>query len=327
MQYFRPKRVIKSVATVIWRHLAAKLRLTSYFFGGRYPEEEFKPKRYIDNLIRKPTAPVDEKDFMWKVGRLPVNGTFRRVPATDNLALPRDMRATARVKENGNPIDIASAQLMHRQDAEATKAKRNIFEDYMVVYLPPAFRYRVILFIALLWTIGSVILGVSVALPIQLGRSFFRLFTLKDVHDGYSFLVGFYLIWTCYLIGKAIDRLDKRRQRRSSPGNGPRADLAVLVLKRGLLWVAKTTYMAFWTGIVLPVLLAIVVDLYVVLPIRFMLDPNLLPRIRIVDEWALGLLYAKIALHAHRIQPPNRVTRGLHHVSYIPFLIVIFYLR
>lgn len=116
----------------------------------------------------------------------------------------------------------------------------------------------------------------------------------------------------CYLFARAIDRLDKRRQRRG--GDGPRPDLYILVLKRGLLWIAKITYMMFSLGIVIPVLLAIVIDLYIVLPIRFTLDPTLTPRIRIVDTWALGLLYAKIAFHAHNIQPPNRITRGLQNI-------------
>jgi len=181
----------------------------------------------------------------------------------------------------------------------------------MIVYLPPFFRYRVIGFNTLLWIFGAVFTGFGVALPIQLGRSFFKFFTSREVHDGYSFIIGFYLIWMCYLFARAIDRLDKRRQRR---GHAPRADLYILVVKRGLLWSAKIIYMMLSLGIVIPILLAIVIDLYVVFPVRFTLDPALTPRIRIVDAWALGLLYAKIAFHAHRIQPPNRITRGLLHI-------------
>lgn len=305
MHYFRPKRTVKHVATTVWKFLAARLRLTSYFFGGRHTEEEFTPKNWQDNFVRGNVHVVGEEDIP--------DGSFRRVPATDNLALPRDMRATVAVTADGEPVDEEARELMAKQNAEAEKAKKNIKDDYMIVYMPPHFKYRVIIFITLLWIFGAVMLGLAVALPIQLGRSFFRLFTPRDVHDGYSLLIGFYLVWVCYLIARAVDRLDKRRQRRS--GDGPRANLHVLVLKRGLLWVAKTVYMVFCLGIVIPILLAIVIDLYMILPIRFTLDPNMTPRIRVVDEWALGLLYAKIALHAHRIQPPNRLTRGLTNVS------------
>jgi E3 ubiquitin-protein ligase MARCH6 len=307
MHYFRPRKALKKLTTALWKFLATRLRLTSYFFGGRHPVEECTPKHWKLNLIRSNKMELGDTDSVR-------DGSFRRVPATDNIALPRDMRATAAVNEIGEPVDDAARELMTTQNAEAEKAKRIIKDDYVVVYIPPNFQYRVLFFIALLWVIGAMFLGVMFALPIQLGRSFFRLFTPHDVHDGYSFIVGFYLLWGCYIIGKAIDRLDKRRQRRG--GDGPRADLRVLVVKRGLLWIAKISYMVFFLGVVIPTLISFVMDLYIVLPIRYAIDPDMTPRIRVVDTWALGLLYTKIALHANRMQTPNQVTQGLQHVRH-----------
>ena len=308
MYYFRPKRVIKHVATFVWKFLATRFRLTSYFFGGRHPEEEYTPKTWRALLFWS-NMEMTEDDIQ--------DGSFRRVPATDNIALPRDMRATVAVTAAGEPVGDDAMKLMSLQNAEALKAKRIIKDDYTIVYLPPSLRFRLIGFITLLWIFGAIFIGFGIALPIQLGRSFFKLFTSREVHDGYSFIIGFYLVWMCYLFARAIDRLDRRRQRRG--GDGPRPDLYILVLKRGLLWIAKIAYMMLLLGIVIPVLLAIVIDLYIVLPIRFTLDPTLTPKIRIVDTWALGLLYAKIAFHAHTIQPPNRITRGLQHVSSLLF--------
>lgn len=304
MHYFRPKRVVKGLATMVWKFLATRLRLTSYFFGGRHPEEEFTPSDWTNNFVRGEARALGEGDIE--------DGGFRRVPATDNLALPRDMRATAAVTVDGVPVDEEAKKLMDVQNAEAEKAKKSVKDDYTVVYMPPHFKYRVIAFIVLLWLIAAVLLGAAIALPILIGRSFFGLFVAHDVHDGYALIGGFYLLWACYMSARAVDRLDKRRQRRGA--EGPRANLYVLVLKRGLLWAGRMAYMAVGLGVVVPVLLATVVDLYIVLPIRFTLDPRMVPRIRIVDEWALGLLYAKIMLHAHQIQPPNRLTRGLTNV-------------
>lgn len=301
MHYFRPKRAIKHVATIVWKYLSRKLRLTSYFFGDNRLEEQYTPRLWFGANIRDPEL-ISRRD-----------GTFRRVPATDNLALPRDMRATAQVRESGEPYDERAEELIKTQNAEALKAKRDINFDYRIVYIPPGFRYRIFAFILSMWIIGAVVLGVSVALPITLGRSVFRLFTAREVHDGYSLILGFYLLVACYLCGRAIDRLDKRRQRRSPEGS--RADLRVLVVKRGLLWLAKISFMMVTLGIILPILVALVMDLYVILPVRLALDPSLNPRIRIVDSWALGLLYVKIAFHAHRIQPNTRISRGLHRVS------------
>ncbi|GLB43378.1 putative RING finger membrane protein [Lyophyllum shimeji] len=298
MHYFRPKKALKECASVIWKILAKRLRLTSYFFGGRHPDEERSRPWRIFSRSADDDAVKD--------------GTFRRVPATDNLVLPRDMRATAGVTEEGEPVDAEARKLMAEQNAEILKAKRNIKDDFMVVYLPPAFQYRVIAFIASLWVIGAILLGIAVALPILLGRRFFEFFTTRDVHDGYSLIVGFYLLWGFYLIGSAIDRLDKRRQR--GGGDRNRAELPFLLAKRGLLWLAKSAYMAICLGIIIPTLISFVIDLYIIIPIRFTIDPAMTPRIRVVDTWALGLLYVKIALHANRIQPPNRISRGIQHI-------------
>ncbi|KAJ7249539.1 hypothetical protein B0H12DRAFT_696107 [Mycena haematopus] len=303
--YFRPRTGIKRVAKALWRFLAVRLRLSSYFFGGRYPHEEYTPKRWSSLLFRSQDNCQDPTNIK--------DGSFRRVPASDNISLPRDMRATALVDEHGEPLDAEARELIRLQNEEAVKAKRTPRDDYAVVYIPPHFRYRVFAFIVILWVLGAIFLGVAFALPIQLGRSFFGLFVPRPVHDGYSFIAGAYLLWACYLAGRAVDRLDKRRQRRG--GDEPRADLRLLVVKRGLLWSAKIAYMILFLGIIIPTLIALVVDLYIVLPIRLSLDPTLVPRIRIVDEWAMGLLFAKIMLHVNRAQPANPITRGVQHIT------------
>ncbi|KAG5640450.1 hypothetical protein DXG03_008621 [Asterophora parasitica] len=303
MHYFRPKRALRDFATVIWKALAHQLRLTSYFFGGRHPAEE-RSNRWNVFSFSKPSEESTIAD-----------GTLRRVPATDNMALPRDMRATVGVTETGEPVDEEARILMEEQNAEMDKAKRSIADDFEIVYIPPLFRYRIFLFIALLWVIGAILLGLVVALPILIGRRVFELFTPRDIHDGYSLIVGFYLLWGFFLVGSAIDRLDRQQRRdRILSGERARADLPVLVMKRGLLWVAKSGYMALCLGVVIPTLISFVIDLYIILPIRFTLDPGMTPRIRVVDTWALGLLYVKIALHATRIQPPNRISRGIQHI-------------
>ncbi|KAJ7036506.1 hypothetical protein C8F04DRAFT_953656 [Mycena alexandri] len=299
--YFRPRTGIRRVSKSLWKFLAGRLRLSSYFFGGRYPQEEYSSKHWTFMLLR-----FDHENVV-------KDGSFRRVPASDNISLPRDMRATAAVTEHGEPVDDEARELIVMQNEEAIKAKRHVTEDYVVVYIPPYFQYRVCLFIAILWVMGAMFLGILFALPIQLGRSFFALFVPRTVHDGYSFIAGSYLLWACYLIGRAVDRLDKRRQRRG--GDETRADLRLLVIKRGLLWTAKITYMTLFLGILIPTLISLVVDLYIILPIRLSLDPTLIPRIRIVDSWAMGLLYMKIMLHINRTQPPNPITRGVQHIT------------
>jgi len=282
--------------------LAAKLRLTSYMFGDRHEEEEFTAQ--FDSwatFLRRSTSDTEA------AGQTR-DGTFRRVPATDNIALPKDMRATAEVLADGTPANPAAKELVEAQNAEALKAKRDIKNDYLTVYFPPNFRMRIFAFIASVWTIVAILAAIFIAVPVQLGRRFFGLFTPKELHDGYSFLAGIYLLWACYLVSNAAERLDKRRQRRG--GDGPRAEFAVFFIKRSLLWLSQIAYMGIFLGIIIPILLALVVDLYIIMPVRLTLNPTMDIRIRVVDMWALGLVYGKIFMRINR-RPQFDVGRGV----------------
>jgi len=58
-----------------------------------------------------------------------------------------------------------------------------------------------------------------------------------------------------------------------------------------------------------------VVELYIIMPIRLSLNPDLLPNVRVVDMWTLGIIYAKIMFHANRFRPLNRITAGFNHIK------------
>lgn len=283
----------------MWKFLAKQLRLSSYLFGGRHSDEEL--------VVQQAQIADEQKRVTVKAGK------FRRVPNSDNIALVKGQPATIEVDEEGRPVTEKEARLMQLQDAEAEKSKRSIKDDYVVAYMPPQFRYRACAFVAAVWIVCSIFLAASLAVPILLGRGFFRLFLPYDVHDGYSFVAGFYLLWTCWLVSSAINRMDRHRQRRG--GGQERADLALYFVKRSLLWGAKAAYMAFCLGIVIPTLIAIVMELYVILPVRHEFHPESQPRIRIVDMWALGLLYTKVLLRVQRVQPMGRIARGVESVS------------
>ncbi|KAG8215068.1 hypothetical protein J3R82DRAFT_8489 [Butyriboletus roseoflavus] len=278
MRHLRPRKVAYRLAVHVWKFLACtKHGLLSY--------EDLQG----DNEELTTTQ----------------DGTFRRVPASDNIALPRDMRATAEVHEDGTPLNDKAAALVASQNAEAMKAKRDVKDDYIVVYFPPCFRTRIIGFVTLVWTIMAIVASVCIAVPVQIGRHFFALISSSLVHDGYSFLAGFYILWACYLVAKATESMDRRRQRVT--GDGPRADFAVYFAKQSLLWAIKMTYMGLFLGILIPILLGLVVDLYIILPVRLTLHPTMVPTIRLVDMWSLGLVYCKIAIRLRRrLQLPQR---------------------
>lgn len=286
----------------MWKFLAAQLRLSSYLFGIRSPSEEILLVRSWFTLWGRPIG-------------VTLDGTYRRVPNSDNIVLIKNEPATVEVDSLGQPIDENATRIMQLQDAETERQRRNVQEDYTVVYLPPHFRYRIIAFTIAVWMICSIALATFLGLPILLGRYFFKLFIHEEVHDGYSFIAGFYLLWACWLVSKAVERMDKHRQRRGA--DEERADLALYVIKRSLLWLTQAAYMALFLGVVIPTLIALIVELYILLPARHTFHPDLQPRIRIVDMWALGLLFTKIALRVQRMRPQGRMARGIDTVSHL----------
>lgn len=263
-------------------------------FGDRSPDE-MVPSKSFSSWVRS-FRPESAKQA--STDEIPFDGSYRRVPALDNIALPREIGATVKVNANGEPLDEANTRLMELQNSESEKARRNVNEDYTVVYLPPHFRERVILFVLSLWMVATLVFVTALALPIHLGRAVFWTILGREVHDGYSIVVGFYLLWGCYFFGKTLDRIDKQRQR--SDSDEPRGDMSVYLFKYTILWIGKLAYVGFWMGIIIPILIALVVELYLVHPLRLIINPELTLNIRIVDSWAIGLLYTKLIFIVRR---------------------------
>jgi len=135
------------------------------------------------------------------------------------------------------------------------------------------------------------------------------------VHDGYSFIVGFYLLWACWLVGHTIDRMDKRRQRRGP--DGPRPSWTIYMVKRALLWTARISWMVLTLGVIIPTLVAIVVELYIVMQFRRALEPDVTPRLRMFELWSVGLLYTKMLVKTRRLHGhDNYIVRGVSRIRH-----------
>lgn len=306
IHYFRPRTAARQIGTLLWKWLSRQFRISSYMFGGRHPAEEVAPKGFFRFRSKNAIEPGTQKE-----------GTWRRVPANDNVAIIRGMRATVEVTEDGQPTNEVEARLLKLQNAEAERHKRNVDEDYAVVYIPPYFGYRIFIFIITVWSICCVAIAAMLAGPVILGRRFFLLFTIREVHDGYSFVIGFHLLWGCWLVAQAVERLDRHRQRREG---GSRAWWPLFLAKRSSLWLAQASYMAFFLVFVIPTLIALVMEMYVLLPIKFIYDPRAAVKVKLVEMWVLGLFYTKILLRLPGFEAPRRMNEGIQRVR-IPFFV------
>lgn len=311
MKSFRPRKIALSLTSQYWKWSAKQLRLTSYMFGG-LPADEMETRPALASRLSSivlgrwlhiPLAANHKPLF---------DGSYRRMPAQDDVAIPRELNATVAVDSNGNPLDDASKRLMDIQNAEAEKAGRDVSRDYNLFYLPPLFRERILLFIVSLWLAASSTLVAAIAMPTLLGRSIIALVLEREVHDAYSFATGFYITWVAYHILRLVNRVDIRRQRLYS--EGPRGEWWVFVFKRGMQWIGNFAWVAFWLGFVIPVLIAIVVETYLIHPLRIASQTGTTLNIRIFDTWALGLLYIKLVLSTMHFRPQTRIDTALDSV-------------
>ncbi|GJJ11157.1 hypothetical protein Clacol_005388 [Clathrus columnatus] len=298
LHYFRPRKPVRRLMTLWWHWTARQLRLTSFMFGERHPDEEYSTPWSWKKLFG-----LNEGKAVVVPGR---DGGFRRAPAGDNIAFLRDKPALVPIDEEGKPLDETGHDIIAAQDEEARRSGRNPAEDYTTVYVPPEFRKRVILFIIFFWLCGSFLLVSMIAIPTAGGRAVFRLFTPEPVHDGYSFIIGFYLVWWSYLVGSLFAKIRIRRQRhflgrQFEQGEGRiRANWLLFIFKRVTVYFSKIIWLALWIGFIMPTLLSISVELYLVIPLRHAVNPNFTPAIHIFESWATGLILSKIILRTHR---------------------------
>lgn len=280
IKYFRPRRYVAALARDYWRWVAKVLSLSSFLFGE-----------------------------MNESGSPPPNVRYMRVPAQNNISIPHEIDPAVPVNEQGEALDEAGRRLIALLDAEAVKARRDPKKDYTTVYLPSHFRMRICAFIALSWTAASVVMVSAFVMPTILGRTVFKLFYDREVHDGYSFVVGMYLLGGCFYAAHVLDRMDKRRQRVTE--DGPRAEYAVYIFKRSMLWIGNFAWVAFWLGFVIPSLIGLVVECYINHPARLIFRPNQTLHIKVFDVWAAGLIYTKLALSTRRMRPETRMDTAL----------------
>lgn len=170
------------------RLICRMLRLSSYFYGGRYKSEEkatsgrwvyvpdfdrlYKSER-VERMFRRPVVPTD-------LAEIPV---FEGPPSS---ALSPE--APAPVVHRG----------LRRHRHERARNARNEFKKngFTVVYRPGLFSLRVTLFLFGLWLLYQVLALVFVVAPVIVGRFAYRLILPvgRKVIDIHAFQVGLLLL-------------------------------------------------------------------------------------------------------------------------------------
>ncbi|KIO34092.1 hypothetical protein M407DRAFT_3567 [Tulasnella calospora MUT 4182] len=281
----RPKRVLRYLLDKWWRMASRQLRLSSFMFGKRYPEEEQYDTRSWLARLRPNPAPSHE-----------FRGCLARAPATDALALSSDQPVLIQVNEKGEPQSERGAALMQSQNEACDRAGLQVNDAFTTTYLPPHFKLRILYFTSYLWFFGTIVLLSCVAVPIYIGRGWVYAIGYTTIHDAYTWTIGLYNLIGCLLVWKEIKRL----HRRGVPT--PQRLLRNLIVNGG-----QVLYLLIMIGIVLPILVSMVVDFHVILPVRLWLGHVLKPELHLAESWAVGLIYIKMGMRVARVDGENEL--------------------
>ncbi|KAL3480747.1 hypothetical protein BJX99DRAFT_7251 [Aspergillus californicus] len=296
---FKPSDGLHSLYNWWFRKCARFLRLSDFFFGERNVDEEgsnpqpawwnfvLGNKNHQNNLEESATAQSKQK------------GKYVRAPASDQVRIPKGSPVFLEVTETNDRVDGTPDNdhgLHGRVDDMFTK-----------VYIPSFFRTRIAAFLVLIWIFAAATGVGTTIIPLVIGRKIMVSYvSSRPVNDVYAFSMGMGVVCAaaCVLafcracFRHHTDNMDRYLR---SPMEAFRAVRHFLVTGIRFLYVV-TSFAIF-----LPSVFALVIELYVFIPIHTYLGNDQAPVIHFVQDWSLGVLYvqlaAKLALWYSRTRP------------------------
>ncbi|KAH0490811.1 hypothetical protein TgHK011_002263 [Trichoderma gracile] len=357
VKFFKPSDALHTMYTWWFRKCARGLRLTYFLFGERKIDEEgilrLRPGVEDTRLLKSPyllelgegdqVVPKTWRDTfeggdlkpntvmnseqrrelrrrkaqLVKSQQLVSDGQFVRAPASDRIKIPKGQRVFLTVSERN-----------HRKDG---RSDDDIYStnQYLMVYVPPYFRARVLLFIFFIWLFASVTGVGFTIIPLILGRRIFKLLIPSYVrtNDIYAFSIGVYLLGSAaYLafhypmIRKTVGKWVRQARRDVANGRAWRRGSAMGVR------LAKISYAYFILVIVFPLLTSTLMELYVTIPLHtYMYPPKTISTlggeaverhtVRVIQSWVLGLLYLKLGSQMiTSLFPDSRAARAVRSI-------------
>ncbi|CEP16340.1 hypothetical protein [Parasitella parasitica] len=311
VNYVKPKQTIKRLF-VRWITLTCRyLRLSSFVFGGRKADEEgtlvyhswmawlkrTKPTHYpvdgaIDDIIGSQVS------YLWE-------GQLLRVPRHDSVPIIERRRMLVPVDNfTLEPLDETERRLGH----PASSAPGGDEVNTVIVYSPPHFKERLLVFVGFMWLSVSVFLCAITVLPVLLGRYIFehKLHLDTEVHDIYSFVLGGCIL---LLMGTLVQQCYKSIKDISSQSTWSGLTLSVRDhSKQWVLWLYRWTFFVVSFGVLLPMSLGIMIELYLVLPF-VKISPDA-PSIEVISMWAAGFV-CQVIVHGFVQVIPNNMAKEI----------------
>ncbi|CAO3639531.1 unnamed protein product [Cunninghamella blakesleeana] len=316
IRYFKPKRVIKALSIKWMKFLCRKLRLTSFMFGVRRISEEGTLRYttwtgWFKSWFTPTTLIVTWRDTsIYNVvstsGTFELNGQMVRAPKHDSVQFIPGRRMLIPVDPTTFlPLNQRERMLGH----PAARGDGGEAANTVIVYTPPRFRQRVLLFIILLWLSGSILICSFTILPIFIGRFIFKhVFHVSDtIHDMYAFAIGSALM---LVIGTIISRITHAINDAISENNPNTRFIRFFkhiyqLCHLGFKWV----FFIVNFGMILPVLFGLIMELYFIFPVRDF-DDKFVP-FDLLPLWVRGFACMNILHGMLRVVAANPLQANL----------------
>ncbi|KAI8985147.1 hypothetical protein BDB01DRAFT_100095 [Pilobolus umbonatus] len=269
INYIVPREQAKQAVNTWWHIVSKQLRLTSFMFGGKYEEEEIRGhhswKEWVFGTRSDKRSPITDEVDIFNITESIVykKGGFARVPAYDNVPIFTNRRMIVPV----NPITFQPLNRMEKATGHpATSQPGNESIDTIVVYLPPYFKLRIMIFLFLIWLTASILVCSVSIVPLLLGRHLLSKVIIPDkpVHDFYAFTAGAYAM---IMMSSSLNWIV---QKHKTLEDGHCIDIVSI-----RDYLAQVTYRIFMflkmvtvSGILIPFLVGLILDLYIFTPLR-----------------------------------------------------------
>lgn len=326
-RFVLPSQGLEDLFKLWLKRCARALRLSHFLFGERQRDEE-------GHRVRRSQADMSgsDVDFIH-------DGKYVRAPASDQVRIPKGDRVFLQVTDDNKRVDG------QEDSRNGLHGRHN--KNFTKVYIPPYFRVRIALFIFSLWFFAAATgVGITVV-PMVFGRVFLPMVMPERVaiNDLYAFSAGLITLGgtLCVLL------------RSKGAYTGLRANLSKDKIRAGLdeatdhiSRMLKSIYVYGFALIVVPSLFALVLQLYLILPLHTYTSswssgssatntlssapnatasaiptlnessaPSLIAghTIHILQDWTLGFLYGRVVLRLLMLSRNSRPATALRMIT------------
>ncbi|KAI9723245.1 MAG: hypothetical protein M1812_001127 [Candelaria pacifica] len=299
VKFYRPSDGLHTIYNWWFRKCARSLRLTHFLFGEQREDEEghYVRRTWLSLFARKmggSNRPVTGEDRKMLAEDRDVDsyflrdGRYVRAPASDQVRIPKGGHVFLEVNEHNERID--------GQPDRGDGLHGNNTDLFSKVYIPPWFRLRISLFVLAIWAFAAGT-GVGVTIvPLVLGRTIFATIIPNHLrmNDVYAFSIGIYILGGLLYAALNFKNFIVYLKATLAPRPGALRQ-ALLDMHTPALRFLRVCYVYGAFTLLLPSLLACLMEVYLIIPLHSYLAPDEQHIVHFVQDWTLGVLYLKIS--------------------------------